>query len=258
MITIPLAPFYVWCMVFMRTISVLSFFPLFGDQFIRFRIRLILAIMIAAALSPVVPVTAAMFPATLRGLVQMGLTEALFGFGVGLIGRILFAVVQFSGQLAGEQMGFGIINAIDPTGSHQISVVAEMLYVLSILIFMTADLHHSFLSVLARSFQVLPPGGATINAGVTDFMMNMGKTLFDFSLRFAMPVILIIFVINVSLGMIARGVPQINVFMESFPLRIIAGMAVLMVSLGFTVSLWQNLFGDLEGMMGELLRLMKG
>lgn len=258
MITLPLEPFYVWCMVFLRTILVLSFFPLFGDQFIPLRVRLILAVMISFALSPVAPLTAAMFPGTMRGLIPLVLTETLLAAGMGLIGRIMFAIVQFSGQLAGEQMGFGIINAIDPTGSHQISIVAEMLYVLSILVFMTADLHHAFLSALAKSFATLPPGGATMNAGVSQFMLDLGRTLFDLALRFAMPIVVVIFAINVALGMIARGVPQINVFMESFPLRIIAGVAVLMASLSYTVSLWENLFGGLEGMMNELARLMKG
>jgi flagellar biosynthesis protein FliR len=257
MIAIPLQPFYVWIMVFLRAVFILAFFPLFGELFIPVRARILLAVMIAMVIAAVVPVNAAMFPATIPGFVRLALTEALLGFGVGLIGRILFAIIQFSGQLMGEQMGFGIINAIDPTGSHQVSVVAELLYVLAILLFMAANLHHAFLTTLARSFEILPPGGATLNPGVVKFMMQLGRTLFDLSLRFSMPVLLIIFAINIGMGMIARAVPQINVFVESFPLRIIAGLSVLMLSLGFTVALWQNLFGNLQNMMGEMVRLMK-
>jgi flagellar biosynthetic protein FliR len=258
MIKLPLEPFYVWLMVFLRVAFIIYFFPIFGEDFAPMRVRFLLAVTIAVAVSPVVPVTAAMFPTTTRGLIQLVLTEALLGFGIGLIGKMLFAIIQYSGQLAGEQMGFGIVNAIDPTGSHQVSVVSEMLYVLSILVFLTADLHHVFLAAMVDSYKILPPGGATLNAGVCGYLMSLGSLIFEFSLRFAMPVIVIIFTINVSLGMIARGVPQINVFMESFPLRIIAGIAVLMTSLGFTVSLWENMFGHLDGMMAQLIRLMKG
>lgn len=258
MIQIPLQPFYVWCLVFLRTICLLSFFPLFGQDFIPVRIRIILAAVTALALAPVAPVTAAMFPGTLPGLAQLTLTEMALGFGVGLIGKILFAIVQFSGQLMGEQMGFGIINAIDPTGSRQVAVISEMLYLLSILVFMAADMHHVLLLTLARSFEILPPGGVRVTAGVASYMMGLGSAMFDLSLRFAMPVVLIVFVINVALGMIARGVPQINVFMESFPLRIIAGAGVLMLTLGFMVTLWERMFEGMDGMVGTLIRLMKG
>jgi flagellar biosynthetic protein FliR len=258
MITIPLSPLYVWFLVFLRSGFVLAFFPLVGERFVPLRVRVILAAAIAAALAPVAPFGPEAFPHDMAGLVSLIACEALLGFGIGLIGRILFAIVQFSGQVAGEQMGFGLINAIDPTGSHQISVIAELQYLLAILIFLSTDLHHTFLIVLTQSFTALPPGGATLTPGVADFMMRLGSILFSLSLRFAMPVIVIIFAINVALGLIARAVPQVNVFLESFPLRIIAGVSVMMVSLGITVALWQNMFGDLQAMMTTLVRLMAG
>jgi flagellar biosynthetic protein FliR len=258
MINLPLEPFFVFLMIFVRFGFILSFFPVLGEAFVPVRVRIILSLMVAAALTPVAPVTADQFPSGLGGIIAFIVTEGLLGFSVAMIGRILFSVVQFSGQMAGEQMGFGLVNAIDPTGSHQISVVAEMQYILSLLVFLTADLHHTLFRVVAHSFEVLPPGAGAMNAGVTDFMMRLGSTLFELALRFAMPVIVIIFAINVSLGMIARGVPQLNVFLESFPLRIIAGVSVMMLTLGFTVNLWEGMFSNLEPMMMRMVRLMSG
>ncbi len=258
MIVLPLQPFFVWAMVFLRMACILTMFPLFGEKFIALRVRILLAAAIAIALTPVVPVQAEMFPLSLNGIIRLVMAEVLLGFGLALIGRILFAIVQFAGQLVGEQMGFGIVNSIDPTGSHQIAVVAELMYILSILLFLTWDMHHILLGVAAESFRVLPPGGAGINAGVSDFMVRLGTVLFSLSLQLAMPIIIIIFAINVALGLITRGVPQINVFMESFPLRIIAGLAMLMFTLTFTISLWENMFGEMQGMMTDLIRLMKG
>jgi flagellar biosynthetic protein FliR len=100
----------------------------------------------------------------------------------------------------GEQMGYGIVNAIDPTGSHQVSIIAEMLYVLALLLFLASGLHHTLLAVLERSYHVLPPGGEAVTPGLAKYMMGLGTILFDFSLRFAMPVIVIVFTINVALG----------------------------------------------------------
>ena len=202
---------------------------------------------------PVVPVSAAQWPETIGGMIMLVLSEGVFGFALGFVGRLLFAIVQFAGQLAGEQMGFGLINAIDPS-SHQISVVAEMQYMMAVLIFLLAGVHHVFILAIARSFEVLPPGGAGLSGGVTDIMMTLGSQLFSLSLQFAMPVIIIIFAINIALGMIARAVPQINVFMESFPLRIIGGMAVLIMTLGFTVEMWERMFEGLDTTLAGLIK----
>ncbi|HOE96548.1 MAG TPA: flagellar biosynthetic protein FliR [Candidatus Sumerlaeota bacterium] len=258
MISIPLAPIYVGMLIFLRVGLVFLFFPLFGERFVPVRVRLLLGLATAIVLTPVAPVAVAAFPVTPWEFVQLVLMEALLAFGVGIIGRVLFGVVQFSGQIAGEQMGFGLVNAIDPTGAQQISVVAELQYVLAILVFLAAELHHVFIGAIARSFEVLPPGGAVLNAGVVDFVMRLGHVLFLLSVQFAMPVIIIIFCINVALGMVARAVPQINVFMESFPLRIIAGVSMMMIMLSVSVGLWLGMFGDMEGMIGELMGLMRG
>jgi flagellar biosynthetic protein FliR len=153
-------------------------------------------------------------------------------------------------------MGYGIVNAIDTSSTSQISIIAETQYVLSILLFFIADIHHSVIAVIGKSFELIPPGGALIREGLTTFMMNLGTTLFAMSLQFAMPVIIIIFAINVSLGLIARAVPQINVFMESFPLRIIAGMSLLIIMLGILAGAWMDMFGGLDRLLATVVKLM--
>jgi flagellar biosynthetic protein FliR len=258
MMQFSLEPFLVWLMIFMRTAFILGFFPLVGDQFIPIRIRIVTAAVVSLALVPVVPIQSSQFPSGGGAMVMMLFSEAILAMGLGLTCRVLFGIIQFSGQIAGEQMGFGIINTIDPTGSSQISVVAEMQYILAIMLFFTADLHHAFLSVISRSFDLLPPGTPGVNHGVVDFMMGLGDTLFTLTIQFAMPVIIIIFAINVALGLIARAVPQINVFLESFPLRIMAGVGLILISLGVMAEMWMDMLSTLPEQMGWLMRLMAG
>ncbi len=254
MISLPLGPVFVWLLVFLRVGFVLAFFPLVGERFVPARVRVLMAMVIALALAPVAPIDPAQFPLSIGGFVMLVLAEALLGFSIGFAGRLMFAIAQFSGQMAGEQMGFGMINAIDPTGSHQISVVAELMYLMAILIFLAADLHHGFLAVAADSFRTLPPGAASAGAGLTELMMGLGSTMFSLSLQLAMPVILIVFAINIGLGMIARAVPQINVFLESFPLRILGGLSIMLLSISYLAMLWENI---LAGMGSLLYRVME-
>lgn len=258
MISIPLDPVLVWIMVFLRTSFLLAFFPLFGEGFVPLWARIVLSGVIALALAPVAPLTADQFPTTVGAMVAMTGSEALLGFSVGLIGRAMFAVVQFSGQIGGEQIGFGLINTIDPTSSHQISVIAELQYLLSVLVFLTSGLHHVFFAAMAASFDSLPPGTAVLSSGVGAFFIQLGGAVFSLAVRFAMPVIAVVFIINVAMAMIGRAVPQINVFLESFPLRIIGGLLVVMASLPLLVRLWLVMFSGMESLFAELFSLLQG
>lgn len=258
MISIPLDPVYVWLMVFLRTALLLTFFPLFGEGFVPVKIRIVLAAATSFMLTPVVPLSADAFPSTLDGFVQLVASEALLGLSLGFVGRALFAVVQFSGQLAGEQMGFGIVNAINPTSGHQVSVVAEMQYLLSVLVFLAAGLHHLFLAVLANSFAILEPGAAIFSADLASFFMQLGRTVFTLTVQFAMPVIVVVFAINIAMAMVGRAVPQINVFLESFPLRIIGGLLVTIASLDFLVRLWLQMFRGMDSLFTDLLGILGG
>jgi flagellar biosynthetic protein FliR len=258
MITLSLQPIYAWLLIFLRVGLVLSFFPVLGERFVPVRVRIVLAGMIALALAPVSPVDGAMFPGSGAGLVALVAHEALLAFAVALLGRIMFAIVQFSGQIAGEQMGFGLVNALDPTGAQQVSVVAELQYVCALMLFFVSGMHIPLLTLVAWSFREVPPGAALAGADAVGLMMRMGAVMFTLSVGFAMPVIAVIFAINIGLGMVGRAVPQINVFMESFPLRIIAGLVILMTTLGITAGLWEGMFDDMLRKMGEMALLMKG
>jgi flagellar biosynthetic protein FliR len=258
MIILPLAPILAWLLVFTRVGMILALFPVIGERFVPVRVRIVLAAMIAMTLSPIAGVDSSLFPDSTAGIVTLLARELILAMGVGLIGRIMFAIVQFAGQIAGEQMGFGLVNAIDPTGSNQISVVAELQYLMAILLFFATDLHHPILRMLAWSLEQIPPGAAVVTTPAVELLMDLGGVMFSLAVGFAMPVIVVVFAINIGLGMVARAVPQINVFMESFPLRIIAGLALTMMILGALGRLWLEMFGDMERAMGHLILLMKG
>jgi flagellar biosynthetic protein FliR len=242
----------------MRAGLILGFFPVIGERFVPVRVRIVLSGVIALALMPVVNVGASSFPQSGAATMALIGQEALLAFGIALIGRIMFATMQFAGQIAGEQMGFGLVNAIDPTGSSQISVVAELQYLMAILLFFAMNLHHPILRLIAWSFEVLPPGTAVATASASALMLDLGGVMFSLAVGFAMPIIVVVFAINLGLGMIGRAVPQINVFMESFPLRIIAGVAVTMLIIGTLGELWIEMCGEMERSMGHLVRLMQG
>jgi flagellar biosynthetic protein FliR len=249
-------PVYVWLMVFIRTAFILGFFPIFGEGFAPIRVRVMISLIVSLALAPVAPIDAADFPATAPAMAVFCASEALLGFSLGFVGKILFAIVRCAGQLGGAQMGFGIVNAIDPTGRPQISVVADAQHLLSMLIFLATDAHHVLFSALAASFEMLDPGSAAASAGLGAYFAQMGRTLFSLALQFAMPVIIVVFAIDVAMAMLGRAVPQIDVFIESFPPRIVGGLLVTIAALTALAGMWANMFEALGPMLADSIRLM--
>jgi flagellar biosynthetic protein FliR len=256
MINVPLQPFFVFVLVFLRTGLLLSFFPVLGERFLPLRIRILVSAAVAIALVGVVPVAPEMFPTSMPGIIRLIGTEALLGMGLAFIGRLMFSIIQYSGQIIGQEIGFGLVNSLDPT-AHQVTVVAEMQYMLGIMLFFALNLHHQIFQVLADSFTLLPPGSAGATLDLSRLMLRLGSTLFSLSIGFAMPVVAINFAINVAMGMVGRAVPQLNVFVESFPVRIIAGLSVMLLSLGFMASLWTDMFSTLGKLMNDAMLTMK-
>lgn len=256
MITIPLEPFYVWALIFIRVTFVLAFFPILGDAYLPVRVRMLMGMAVAAVMAPVAHFGPEAFPANPGAFIMCMVSEAGVGLALGTIGRIMFAIVQFAGQLAGEQMGFGMVNAIDPGEQSEVSVVAEIQYLSAIILFYALDMHHVLFMALARSYELLGPGEAVMTQGASLFMVKLGTMVYALSVRFAMPVLTTIFAIHVSLGLVNKAVPQINVLFEGFPVKIFSGLSVTAATLGFLATQWHWMFDRMEGLMLSVMKLM--
>lgn len=256
MIQVPVQAFYVFVLIFLRVAFLFTFFPILGEAFLPLRVRILVCAAISVALAGVVPVNAGMFPADWPGLARLTLTEAALGFGLAFIGRMMFAIVQYSGQLIGQEIGFGMVNAVDPS-QHQSTAMAELLYIGSILLFFGVNMHHVLLGALVDSFSALPPGSERITKDFSGFLLGLGSSMFSLAISFAMPVVAMNFSLNAAMGMVGRAVPQLNVFVESFPVRIIAGLSVILLCLGYMAGLWLRMFGDMGSMMRTVIGSMR-
>ncbi|MBN1865678.1 flagellar biosynthetic protein FliR [Candidatus Sumerlaeota bacterium] len=256
MIQIPLLPILAYILVFMRVLFFVAFLPVFGELFVPVRVRVLLAAAIALVFAPVAAVDVRVFPESLAGMMALMLPEVALGMAFGLIGRLAFAAVQFGGQVIGEQIGFGMANLVDPSQMREVPIVAEMLYVVSLLVFFSSNAHHAFFAALARSFELAPPGFVRWSSDLTLFLSVKTGQMFVIGVQMSLPIVAAIFASNVAMGMVAKGVPQLNVFIESFPVRIILGLILLTLAAGFLVRIMTQGFDTLSRDLGEILRMM--
>ena len=157
--------------------------------------------------------------------------EVIMGLILGFVVLLLFIGIQFAGQLAGLQMGFGIVNVIDPQSSEQVSIIGQFLNILAILLVLTLNGHHLILQGLVHSFEVVPLGGIEFKEVVMQKLVVLSNEVFIIAIKISIPVLLSLFLISVAMGILARTVPQMNVFIVGFPVQLAVGLSVLVASL---------------------------
>jgi len=174
-----------------------------------------------------------------------------------LLANLIFSAVQFAGQVMSFQMGMAIANVFDPATSAQGAITAQLASVLAMLLWLSAGAHHAFLLALSDSFEILPIGHAWASGGWT-VLNNAAAQMFVLALRLVAPVLLLLFFVNVALGLVSRAVPQIQVFFVSFPLTVGLGLIVFALSMPTIVSLTYTAFISLGDQLPAMMRSLKG
>ncbi len=178
--------------------------------------------------------------------------EVLLGITIGLAVNLIFAGIQMAGQLAGYQMGMALANVMDPNSSIQIPILAQFNQMFALLIFLTINAHHWFLRALADSYRLVPPFGFQFSNSLMDQIVQIGGSMFVIALKIGAPIIAVLLLTSIAFGLIARTVPQMNVFFVAMPLKIFVGLLFLGLSLPFLLSYLKQLFAG----MGETIFLI--
>lgn len=227
--------------------------PVFGHGLVPARVRAGLVGVLALVLAPVVPAPA-LDPAapawTLAGLVAV---EGAIGVCLGLVAQLVFAGVQLGGQMAGIQIGFGIANVIDPSAPAGATVMAQWQQLAALLAFLALDVHHVLLRAVLESFQVAPIASLVPSGDVLRGVVAHGASVFAIGVRIAAPVLVVLLLVNGALAVLARTIPQLNVFAVGFPVNVGVGLVVIGASLPFTLRFLAGRFVALEGALGELV-----
>ncbi len=198
--------------------------PVFSGRGLPVQVRAALAAGLALFMSARAKV---MLPPGPELLLFLG-KEVVVGLLMGYTVALAFQAVQIAGEVIDFQMGFGAINVLDPMTSTSISVMGQIHYTLAIVAFLLLDGHHKLLILLARSFDLLPLGTVSLGPGIVGPAVGFLARTFALGLQLAAPVIVALFSVDVVLGVVAKAVPQMNVFIVGLPLKI--GMGTVLVA----------------------------
>jgi len=221
-------PFF-W--VVLRMGGLLMTAPVIGTRYVPWTIKTAIALSCAYMLWPLVP--SVDLPGTLPAMVLKAAGEVLFGLFLGFMGAVMMAAIEVSGHLADMEVGFGLSNVIDPHYGQPAPLLGILKYLLVTLVFMSFDGHHIFIKALYDSFRLVPAGGAFIPSSWSNAAVIAASKMMQLALMLSSPMWVSLLLVDLALGLIARSVPQMNVFVIGMPVKTLVGLGVLAASLGF-------------------------
>ena len=219
--------------------------PVFDSKSVPIFFKLSLAFAASIVLFPLlkidpIPVASSVFT---LGIGAAG--EILFGLVIGFSVKLLFAGVQLAGQLAGYQMGMALANVMDPATSEQVPLLAQFNNLFALLIFITINAHFWFIRALAHSYQIVSPLNVQFNGLLLEQLIHMSGNMFVIGIQVGAPVIAALIITSVAFGLVARTVPQMNVFIVAMPLKIGIGLLFFGIGLPYFATFLENIFGGL-------------
>jgi flagellar biosynthetic protein FliR len=241
-------------LVFLRTSAIVATMPVFGSGPAPARVKAGLSLVMAILIAPIVEIRTPPLEVVALTLSMAG--EVLTGAIIGFAGRLVFAGVQLAGQLAGFQMGFAIVNVFDPITSSQVSIIAQLQYLLAVLVFIAVDGHHVFLYAIAESYRIVSPMDFHFSARLMQAISGLVGEMFVIAIKVGAPAIAVLLMIDVGFGMIARTVPQINILIVGFPVKIAIGLIGMGLALPLVARMMAVIFTGFGDRLNYLLHLM--
>jgi len=220
--------------------------------------RVGLAFCFAAALAPAIRAIVPTGAVDLRWSVLLveAVHSLVIGAMIGFTINLVFTAVRFAGSVAGMQIGFSIVNAFDPMTNSQVSIISQLYYILTIMIFFTTGAHHILVGAMFESCVALPPFGTVDPAGGAWYLLKEYGTIFTTGVRIAAPVIIVLLLVSASMGVIVKTVPQLNVLVVGFPVKIGVGLITFGLSLVFFKTVAIGLMQGMESQLTNVLLAM--
>jgi flagellar biosynthetic protein FliR len=243
-------------LVLVRCSALIITLPFFNSPNIPTMAKAGLVLSLAVLLSSKVPVDPGRFPTRTWDFALLVGAEIIIGAILGLSVNILLTSVQIMGQLVGFQMGFAVANVIDPVGGGQISVLAQLSFLMAILTMFMVNGHHYFFKALADSFTLLPVGKVAMTKNLFDQMMHISGQMFSLAVRLGAPVIGALLFTQVCMGILAKTVPQMNILMVGFPITISVGLIFLSLSMLVMIPMLMDVFSNLGPTLIGLIKAM--
>jgi len=215
---------------FVRISSMMMAAPVFGARMMPVRIRIMMALSVSVLTVPLLPSTPAVDPISFAAAGIL-FQQVLIGVATGFIIQMVFQSLVIAGEAIANGMGLGFARMVDPANGVQVPVISQFFVVLATLLFVILNGHLLLIQLMVRSFEILPIAETGLSLPALKAVVNWASQMFVGGLMVALPAVTALLVVNISMGVITRAAPQLNIFAVGFPLMILLGFIFLSATL---------------------------
>jgi len=236
-------------MVFARVGSMVMLLPALGETNIPANIKVALAVMLTLIILPLHRSAYKIDLDSMNSVLALMLHEIIVGIVLGATAKVTFSALQVGGSVIAQQMGLGFVTSVDPTQGEQGVLVGNFLTMLGVTLVFATDSHYLVIAALNDSYAIFSPGQLTPTGDMADLAMRAFTAAFKIGIQLSAPFLVFGLVFNVGLGVLARLMPQMQVYFVGVPLSILIGFFifafVLVSMMGVFLSYFNGVMHDL-------------
>ncbi|MGC9212562.1 MAG: flagellar biosynthetic protein FliR [Athalassotoga sp.] len=240
--------FLVWIMILTRLAGLFFFSPFLGASFIPRSVKILIILVLSWILIPYS--SAVVYLSTPVGVIAwMLFINFTVGMAIGLFATIFFDAVQLAGQIYGYQIGFAVANVLNPQSDQQVPILGQLMYLIAAYLFVSIEGPGILINAVTSSLQMIPVNTLYIGTSfVPTFWKEVG-TIFSVGMQIGFPIIAFMIMVTLLLGIMAKVMPQMNIFMVGLPLNILVGLLMFSV----LIPIWFTVFGDILNQLSAKL-----
>jgi flagellar biosynthetic protein FliR len=215
---------------FMRIGAMLMAMPVLGTRMMPTRIKVITTFVISVFVLPLLPAVPEVEALSLPGLF-ISVQQILIGFAMGFTLQLIFGALMIAGEAIAMSMGLGFASMVDPNNGVSVPVISQLLVIMGTLLFLALGGHLMLIQLVVNSFQSLPISPTGVERESFWAIANWGSQMFMGAIWIAIPALISMLVVTISLGVMTRAAPQLNIFSVGFPITMFLGFIILMLIL---------------------------
>ena len=213
-------------LAFARVGAMVMLLPGLGETNIPTRVKLSIALMLTLVILPLHRNAYHVDMGSIAPLLVMMLHEIVIGIVLGATARVTLSALQVAGAVIAQQMGLGFVTSVDPTQGQQGVLVGNFLTMLGVTLLFATDSHHLVIAALNESYRIFAPGELMSSGDVASLATRAFAAAFKIGMQLSAPFLVFGLVFNIGLGVLARLMPQMQVYFVGVPLSILVGFLI--------------------------------
>ena len=229
--------------------------PFFGVPYIPRNLKIGFCIFITILMSYVLPYNSIEYVGVI-GFASLIIKEIIVGILIGYMANICTYILNFSGQLMDMEIGFSMVNEMNPVANIQSTITANLYTYLVMLMLIVTNMHHQILKAFIYAFEIIPIGKVKFKGNIYFIMLKFISEYFIIGFRIILPIFASMLVINVVLGILAKVAPQMNMFVIGMQLKVFVGLFILTIAIRSLPQVSQFIFGEMRTMKELIIKSM--